>query len=46
MSDDDERNIIDELSGAKWAFIWAVVTIAAIGLAALAGWAWRHWPWW
>lgn len=39
--DDDERELIDRLQGAEWAFVWAILTICLIALAALAGWAWR-----
>lgn len=44
--DDDDLEHHTALEGAEWAFYWAIVTICAVALAALAGWAWRAWPWW
>lgn len=52
LTDDQRRKMLDleeqeqrnGLEGAEWAFIWACLTIAFIGLLALIGVLLRQWP--
>lgn len=43
--DDYEAEHMEALEGAEWAFVWAALTVAAIGFVALVGAVWRAWPW-
>lgn len=46
FGDEDDEQHLGALRGGEWAFFWAAVTIACVGLLALVGQAWRAWPWW
>ena len=41
--DYEDRELNGMLQGSEWAFVWAILTICLVALAALAGWAWRTW---